>query len=90
MRKHQVKWEGEHPKGRKEHMKSRTTNELLMMSLNHRTIEWPGMDVTLNIILLQLPVAGKVVTHPTRLPRAPSNLVLNTSKNRASTTTLGS
>jgi len=47
------------------------------------------LEGTLKIIQFQPPAVGKVASHEVRLPRAPSNLALNTSKDGISTASLG-
>jgi len=60
----------------------------------HRVIEWLGWQGTSSIVKFHPPCHSQGHNPPdlyyTRLPRAPSNLILNTSKDGASTTSLGS
>ena len=51
-------------------------------------IEQLGLEGTSMIIQFQPPAMGRDATHYTRLPRASSSLVLNTSRDGASTTSL--
>lgn len=50
------------------------------LSFLHWIIEWHELEETWKIILFQPPAVGRVFLHWIRLPRAPSNLALNTSK----------
>ena len=54
-----------------------------------KVIEWLGLEKTLKIIELQPPAVGRVAIHEIRLPGAPANLVLNTSRDGAPTALLG-
>ena len=56
----------------------------------HRITEWLELEGTLKLIQFQLPATGRAATHQLRLPRAPSSLALNTSRNGAFTASLGS
>ena len=60
------------------------------MAVYSRITGWLGLKGTLKPSQLQRPVMGRVATHQTRLPRAPSNLALNTSEDGAPTAFLGS
>ena len=53
---------------------------------NHGIIEWFGLEV----IQFQPPTMGRAATHQTGLPRAPSNVALNSSRDGAPTASLGS
>jgi len=51
----------------------------------HKIIEWLGWEGTAKITQFQPPAMGRAVTHQLRLPRAPSNLALGTSRDGSST-----
>jgi len=53
--------------------------------IKHR-MSWVGIDLKDHLALT--PCHGQVATHEIRLPRAPSNLTLNTSRNESSTTNI--
>ena len=61
-----------------------------LCTLNHRTIEWLGLEGTLKTIQFQSLAVSRTATHQLRLPRAPSNLALTTSRDGAHTASLGS
>jgi len=44
-------------------------------------IEWLGLEGTLRIIQSPSPAMGRAVPHQLRMPRAPPNLALSTSRN---------
>jgi len=48
------------------------------------------LEGALKTIQFQLPAVGRAATHQLRLPRAPSKLALNASRNGVSTDSLGS
>jgi len=48
------------------------------------------LEGTFKVIRFQPPAMGRAATHQLRLPRAPSILALNTSRNGAPTAALGS
>jgi len=54
-----------------------------------RITEWFGLEGTFQGHLVQPPAMSRDIYHQTRLLRAPSNLTLNVSRDRASTTSLG-
>ena len=56
--------------------------------LDHRIIEWHKLQEPLKIVQFQVPAMGSVATHQLRLPKAPSKLALNTSRDGAPTTSL--
>jgi len=60
------------------------------MVQNPSITEWLGPGGFFKIMLFQTPCHGLVATHQIRLPRPLSNLVLNTSRDGASTASLGS
>lgn len=49
----------------------------------YRITEWHKLHGPLKIIQLQVPAIRRVATHQLRLPMAPSNLVLNASRDGA-------
>ena len=69
------------------------TTQHLPAPKNH-IIEWLRLEGTSRIMKLQPLTAGRAtnlhIKYYTRLPRAPSNLALNISRDGASTTSLGS
>jgi len=52
--------------------------------------EWFRLEGTMKIIQFQPPTTGRDTFHQLRLPRAPSNLAFITSRDGASTASLGS
>ena len=56
----------------------------------HRITEWLGLEGTLKIIKFQSLLWAGLPPHQDRLPRAPSNLVLSTSRGGAPMASLGS
>jgi len=46
----------------------------------HRITEWVGLEGTSKPIQFQPPAMGRNISHYTRLPKAPFNLALNTSR----------
>ena len=52
-------------------------------------IEWLGLEGTFKVTQLQPPSIGRDISHQTALLTAPSSLALNTSREGASTTSLG-
>jgi len=56
----------------------------------HRITEWLELEGTLKLIQFQPPAVGRAGPRQLRLPRAPSNLALNSSRGGASTASLGS
>ena len=56
--------------------------------INHRIIEFLSLEGTLEIIQLQPPCCGLAAPHQVRLPKAPSNLALNASKDATPTPSL--
>jgi len=62
----------------------------LLLSINHRVIEWLGLEGTLRAGQPQLPAVGRAATHHLMQPRVPSNLALSISGDGAPTASLGS
>ena len=60
----------------------------LVQCLFKSIIEWIGLEGTLKPIHPQCPAMGRVATHQLRLPRAPSNLALSTTRDGAPTPSL--
>ena len=56
---------------------------------SHRILEWPGLKRTTTLIQFQPPAMCRVANQQPRLPRAPSSLALNASRDGASTASLG-
>lgn len=63
---------------------------LLIFSQNQRIIEWHELEGTLKKSDFSFPVMDRAATHQIRLPRASSKLILNISRDAASTTSLDS
>jgi len=58
-------------------------------SKNDRITEWLGLEGILTTIQVQTPVVGRAATQQLRLPRAPPNLALSTSRDGVPTASLG-
>ena len=64
--------------------------ERLQIELSSVFIEWLRLEGTLKPIQFQPPAVGRAATQQLRLPRAPSNLALSTSRGGTPTASLGS
>ena len=58
--------------------------------MNHRITDWFRLEGTLKPIQFHPPAMGRDTSHQPRLPKAPSSLALSTSRDGASTASLGS
>ena len=62
--------------------------KMLLCNINHRILEWPGLQRPTVLIHLQPPAMCRVTNQQPRLPRATSSLAWNACRDGASTADL--